>query len=124
MRCLRVIADDTHLATRARNRAASAQPATGRGDGPVTVPASWKNEARSDAAPVQIKLRRDVDAPGLARGAVSSMLADLELSGSTAHTLILLVSEVVSNAVLHSTGPDDAPIGFAAGVVDDVVRVT
>jgi anti-sigma regulatory factor (Ser/Thr protein kinase) len=90
----------------------------------VTVPASWQNEVRPDTAPVQITLRRDVDAPGIARTAVSGLLTDLELSGSVAHTLILLVSEVVSNAVLHSTGPDDAPIGLVAGVVDDVVRVT
>jgi anti-sigma regulatory factor (Ser/Thr protein kinase) len=90
----------------------------------VTVPASWKNELRADAATVEITLRRDVEAPGLARNAVSGMLADVMLSRSAANTLILLVSEVVSNAVLHSTGPDDAPIGLVAEIADDVVRVT
>lgn len=90
----------------------------------MTMPASWKNAVRPDAAPVQITLQRDVEAPGLARTAVSAMLAELELSSSAAHTLILLVSEVVSNAVLHSTGPEEAPIGLVAAVADDVVRVT
>ncbi|MFL5515946.1 MAG: ATP-binding protein [Gemmatimonadales bacterium] len=69
-------------------------------------------------------LARDVEAPGHARAAVSALAADIELSRAVTHTLVLLVSEVVSNAVLHSTGPEDAPVGLSAGVIDDVVRVT
>jgi anti-sigma regulatory factor (Ser/Thr protein kinase) len=36
---------------------------------------------------------------------------------------VLLISEVVSNAVLHSTGPADAPITVTATVTGDAVHV-
>ena len=73
---------------------------------------------------MQLTLRRTVDAPATARSAVGALAAELELSGQVAHTLVLLVSEVVSNAVLHSTGPEDAPIGVSAAADEEVVRVT
>lgn len=73
---------------------------------------------------MQLTLRRNVDAPASARSAVAALAAELEMGHQVAHTLVLLVSEVVSNAVVHSTGPDDAPIGVSATVEEDVVRVT
>lgn len=90
----------------------------------MNVPA-WPDRALQRVpAPVELSLARGVEAPATARSAVGSLAAELELSRQVAHTLVLLVSEVVSNAVLHSSGPDDAPIGLSAGVDDDVVRVT
>src|SRR6478672_4200006 len=90
----------------------------------MNLPASSDRAMQPDLAPIQLSLARDVEAPGQARTAVSALAAELELSRPLAQTLVLLVSEVVSNAVLHSTGPDDAAIGLSAGVIDDVVRVT
>jgi anti-sigma regulatory factor (Ser/Thr protein kinase) len=36
---------------------------------------------------------------------------------------VLLVSEVVSNAVLHSLGPADAPVLLAATIGEEVVHI-
>jgi anti-sigma regulatory factor (Ser/Thr protein kinase) len=68
-------------------------------------------------------LARNVDAPGIARAAVSELCADVDLSSFASQTLLLLVSEVVSNAVLHSGGPPDAPIGLAADVGDEAITI-
>jgi anti-sigma regulatory factor (Ser/Thr protein kinase) len=116
---------DGRLATRIRHRAANARPAIlEEGWAPVSVRASWQSDVRPEVEPVELTLPRDVEAPGLARSAVGLLARELEMSRPVAHTLVLLVSEIVSNAVLHSTGPDDAPIGLTAAVLDDVVRVT
>jgi anti-sigma regulatory factor (Ser/Thr protein kinase) len=75
-------------------------------------------------SPLQLALTRDVQAPGLARAAVAELCDDLELAGSTSRTLLLLVSEVVSNAVLHSLAPPEAVISMTAHVADETIRVT
>ncbi len=72
---------------------------------------------------LRMDLDRNVEAPGIARAAVSRMCEELPLTGAASHTLLLLVSEVVSNAVLHSAGPPEAPIGLAADVVDHSIRI-
>ena len=95
----------------------------GRHEG-VNTPASSDRALQGVPSPVQLSLRRSVDAPATARSAVAGLAAELELSRQVAQILVLLVSEVVSNAVLHSTGPEEAPIGVAAAVDEDVVRVT
>jgi anti-sigma regulatory factor (Ser/Thr protein kinase) len=66
---------------------------------------------------LELELPRDVQAPSVARAAVSGLCHDLDLSRSQCQTLVLLVSEIVSNAVLHSQGPPDAPIHLAAATV-------
>jgi len=73
---------------------------------------------------LELSLERDVEAPRVARAAVTGLCRELELEGSVCQTLVLLVSEVVSNAVLHSAGPHDAPIGLSASVGADAVRIT
>jgi anti-sigma regulatory factor (Ser/Thr protein kinase) len=73
--------------------------------------------------PVVLELQRNVEAPGIARAAVSEFSHSLGLAGSSFQTLVLLVSEVVSNAVLHSTGPSGAPITLTASVSGDAVRI-
>lgn len=75
-------------------------------------------------APLQLELERNVEAPALARAAVSELSAALGLGAATVHTLVLLVSELVTNAVLHSSGPREAPIRLAASASGDAVRVT
>lgn len=72
---------------------------------------------------LQLELHRNVQAPSIARAAVSGLCNDLDLSPSDRHTLMLLVSEVVSNAVLHSQGPLDALILLSAMVGEDTVRI-
>jgi anti-sigma regulatory factor (Ser/Thr protein kinase) len=65
----------------------------------------------------ELELERDVGAPSVARLAFSERLPELGLEGQSGQVLVLLVSEVVSNAVRHSSGP-------AAGVIRLSVTLT
>ena len=80
---------------------------------------------QTDGSPVELRLRlrRDVSAPALARSAVAAQLQRAGIDSSLGQTVVLLVSEVVSNAVRHSTGPAQAPIGLASTVDEGSVRV-
>ncbi len=77
-----------------------------------------------DTPTVELELQRTVNAPGIARAAVSRQCERLELDASLTQSLILLVSEVVSNAVRHSGGPADAPIQLVAKFGAERIRVT
>jgi len=72
---------------------------------------------------LRLELERDVSAPAIARSAVAEQLIALGVDGSFGQTVVLLVSEVVSNAVRHSNGPPDATIAVDASVTDRAVRV-
>jgi anti-sigma regulatory factor (Ser/Thr protein kinase) len=72
---------------------------------------------------VELELQRNVEAPAIARAAVRGLFNDLDISPSEQHTLILLVSEVVSNAVQHSPGPAGAPVLLAATVGEEIVHI-
>jgi anti-sigma regulatory factor (Ser/Thr protein kinase) len=71
-----------------------------------------------------LELQRGVEAPGIARAAVSELSRELRLADRVSQTLLLLVSEVVSNAVLHSSGPRGAPITLTGSVSTEAVRIT
>jgi anti-sigma regulatory factor (Ser/Thr protein kinase) len=75
-------------------------------------------------SPLELALERNVQAPAIARAAISGLCQDLRLGGSLRQTLVLLISEVVSNAVLHSSGPAEAPITVTANVTPNVFHVT
>ncbi len=72
---------------------------------------------------LELELQRNVRAPAHARSAVSERLGDLALEGLEAQTLVLLVSEVVSNAVRHSSGPADGTISLLVTATPEAVRV-
>ena len=55
---------------------------------------------------LRLDLTRDIHAPAIARSAVSEQMLALGVDGSFGQTVVLLVSEVVSNAVRHSNGPE------------------
>jgi anti-sigma regulatory factor (Ser/Thr protein kinase) len=73
--------------------------------------------------PLELELMRHPDAPSVARAAVLGRYADCNLDASLRHTLVLLVSELISNAVLHSHAPADAPIMLRASVTAEAVCV-
>ena len=75
------------------------------------------------SAPLELALERNVQAPAIARAAISGICEDLRLAGSLRQTLVLLISEVVSNAVLHSSGPAEAPITVTANVTPEVFHL-
>ena len=78
---------------------------------------------RRDAG-LALALPRTVEAPAMARAAVTGMCRELDIGATLSRTLVLLTSEVVSNAVLHSSGPAAATIGLHADAREDAVRIT
>ena len=72
---------------------------------------------------LSMELERDVSAPGVARVAVAEQLCAAGIDGDFKETVVLLVSEVVSNAVRHSEGPADAMIALKATITAGRVRV-
>jgi anti-sigma regulatory factor (Ser/Thr protein kinase) len=71
-----------------------------------------------------LRLERSVHAPARARAAVSRRCEPLGIDASLAQSLILLVSEVVSNAVRHSGGHPEAPIELVASFDEERIRVS
>jgi len=77
-----------------------------------------------DSSTLRMKLARDPQAPSLARSAVAGFSRRSELGPTGLFTLALLVSELVSNAVLHSDAPSASAIELCAKLLDDsAVRV-
>jgi anti-sigma regulatory factor (Ser/Thr protein kinase) len=74
-------------------------------------------------ASLELELHRNVQAPAIARAALSGLCSALDMSRSRQHTLKLLVSEVVSNAVQHSPAPADAPVLLAVTVGQEVLHI-
>ncbi|HEY7935036.1 MAG TPA: ATP-binding protein [Solirubrobacteraceae bacterium] len=72
---------------------------------------------------LELELERGNQAPAVARAALRGLCHERGLSPSLRHTLALLTSEVVSNAVLHSDGPAEAPILLQASIDSGRVRV-
>jgi anti-sigma regulatory factor (Ser/Thr protein kinase) len=66
-----------------------------------------------------LDLDRDPRAPSLARAAVAGFCERGELDGEQASTLALLVSELVSNAVMHSQAPPASGILLRVCALDE-----
>lgn len=81
-------------------------------------------EQRAGAPELRLQLARDEQAPAAARRAVEGWCPP-ELSGGAPRreTLVLLVSEVVTNAVLHSPRSVEGPIELTARVEEELIRV-
>jgi anti-sigma regulatory factor (Ser/Thr protein kinase) len=73
---------------------------------------------------LNLRLARTVQAPAIARGAVAERCEQLQIDGSLTQSLILLVSEVVSNAVRHSSADPAAPVELLATFAARAIRVT
>jgi anti-sigma regulatory factor (Ser/Thr protein kinase) len=72
---------------------------------------------------LELELQSSVSAPSTARAAISECLVELGIDGSLGQTVVLLVSEVVSNAVRHSNAAPGLPIGLAAAITHESVRI-
>src|SRR6202050_2518477 len=77
--------------------------------------------ARDAQAPpaLRLDLDRDPQAPSLARSALAGFCEREELDGEQSSTLALLVSELVSNAVMHSQAPPASEILLCVCVLDE-----
>ncbi len=73
---------------------------------------------------LDLELERSATSPALARAALARWCEELGVAGTYSQNLILLVSELVSNAVRHSSGAQDAPIGLVATFGEEAIRIT
>jgi anti-sigma regulatory factor (Ser/Thr protein kinase) len=73
---------------------------------------------------MQVALERDPLAPARARAVLADFSRARDLSTGSRETLSLLVSELVSNAVVHSDAPPASNIELCARVVgSDAIRI-
>jgi anti-sigma regulatory factor (Ser/Thr protein kinase) len=77
----------------------------------------------ADRTCLELELERDVSAPARARSAVSERLGELGIDTRGGQLLVLLVSEVVSNAVRHSSGSAGSKIKLVATAGTETIRV-
>lgn len=85
---------------------------------------SGESSCPTDARALCISLEQTPRAPGLARAAVTGFSDGHEIPPARVATLLLLVSEVVTNAVIHSSAPAPTEILLRARMVDSgAVRV-
>lgn len=73
---------------------------------------------------LELELARNAEAPAIARAAVAGRCESMDLNDSICQTLILLVSEVVTNAVLHSPARVEEPILMSCTLSPDAIRIT
>jgi two-component sensor histidine kinase len=85
-----------------------------------------RGSGRGAAVPtrVELVLERNVQAPAIARSAIAEHCEELGLGGSLRQSLILLVSEVVSNAVRHSEADPQSAVELLATFGEKMIRVS
>lgn len=76
-----------------------------------------------DCPVLALEFKRNPMAPSLARAAILGFCQDREFSPSTMATITLLVSEIVTNAVIHPDVDPPGMIGFNAHCGEALVRV-
>ena len=75
---------------------------------------STKASEEKDPSTLELELERSVDAPSLARAAIVGFCRDSHSSPSTIASVMLLVSETVTNAVIHPAVKPPGKIGLFA----------
>jgi anti-sigma regulatory factor (Ser/Thr protein kinase) len=82
------------------------------------------SEAPHHEAPVlKLALEQNREAPSLARAAITGFSEERNVSPTTLATLTLLVSEVVTNAVIHPDLEQPGEIQLCARISQDTIRV-
>lgn len=85
---------------------------------------SGEPSSRTHDRALRVSLEQSNHAPALARAAITGFSDGGEIPPTTLATLLLLVSEVVTNAVIHSKAPGPSEILLCARLNDDgAVRV-
>lgn len=87
-------------------------------------PLSDRLTRASERRSLRLDLERTADAPAIARAAVTGLCFEAELDPYRRAELILLVSELVTNAVVHPDAPQGAPIALGATLTEEAVRIT
>jgi anti-sigma regulatory factor (Ser/Thr protein kinase) len=72
---------------------------------------------------LELELEHSREAPSMARAAISGFSENRDLDAATLATLTLLVSEVVTNAVIHPDVEPPCGIRLSARIADNRIRV-
>ena len=87
------------------------------------MPEPTEHAGRQARPVLEIDLEHSAQAPALARAAINGFCQDRDFSPSTIATLTLLVSEVVTNAVVHPPVQERTTINVRARIEDDAVHI-
>jgi anti-sigma regulatory factor (Ser/Thr protein kinase) len=84
---------------------------------------STRTPGEGDRRELALDLERGLEAPAMARAAIVGFCQDRQLPAGTMATLMLLVSELVTNAVIHPDLDPAGTIALRARLHDEAVRV-
>ena len=84
---------------------------------------STETSREGDPSTLELELERNAEAPSLARAAIVGFCQDSASSPSTIATVMLLVSETVTNAVIHPDVNPPGTIGLYVRLDREVIRV-
>jgi anti-sigma regulatory factor (Ser/Thr protein kinase) len=84
---------------------------------------SSKTPPHDEKSVLELDLEHSREAPSMARAAISAFSENRDLDAATLATLTLLVSEVVTNAVIHPDVEPPCGIRLAARITEGRIRV-
>jgi anti-sigma regulatory factor (Ser/Thr protein kinase) len=87
------------------------------------MPLSSETQPHDEQSVLDVELEQNREAPSLARAAIASFSENRDLDAATLATLTLLVSEVVTNAVIHPDVEPPGGIRLSARIAAGVIRV-
>ena len=87
------------------------------------IPAPNQGGGADHRADLELDLERTAQAPALARAAINGFCEHRDVSANAVATLTLLVSEVVTNAVVHPHVEDSTKITVHARLERDSVHI-
>jgi len=87
------------------------------------MPVDSSIQGTNGAAELRLELDRNHEAPLTARAAVREFCQRHEIDGDARANILLLVSEIVTNAVLHSAGDVTSTIRLSAQIDQESIRI-
>ena len=84
---------------------------------------SSETQPHDEKSVLELELEQNREAPSLARAAIAGFSENRDLDAATLATLTLLVSEVVTNAVIHPDVDPPGAIQLSARVAQGLIRV-
>lgn len=84
---------------------------------------SSETQPHDERSVLELELEQNREAPSQARAAIAGFSENRDLDAATLATLTLLVSEVVTNAVIHPDVEPPGGIQLSARIAGGVIRV-
>ena len=84
---------------------------------------SSETQPHDEKSVLELDLEQNREAPSLARAAIAGFSENRDMDAATLATLTLLVSEVVTNAVIHPDVEPPGSIRLSARIAQGLIRV-